>query len=85
MNFPGLKGKESCKKWQRSFFYVKNLKEGADYINLPPFDASGPSEQDSWSAPLPRPSLDIMKILQWIAALQKDGNLKPSDLLLTFL
>jgi hypothetical protein len=29
-DFPGLKGKESSKKWQRSFFYVKNLKEGAD-------------------------------------------------------
>jgi hypothetical protein len=43
-DFPGLKGKESCKKWQRSFFYVKNLKKGADYINLPPFDASGPGE-----------------------------------------
>jgi hypothetical protein len=43
-NFLGLKGKESCKKWQRSFFYVKNLKEGADYINLPSFDASGPGD-----------------------------------------
>jgi hypothetical protein len=83
--FPGLKGKGSCKKWQRSFFYVKNLKEGADYINLPPFDASGPGERDSWSAPLPRPSPDIMKILQRITALQKDSNLKPSDLLLAFL
>jgi hypothetical protein len=63
VDFPGLKGKESCKKWQRSFFYVKNLKEGADYINLPPFDASRPGERDSWCAPLPRPSPDIMKIL----------------------
>jgi hypothetical protein len=41
-DFPGSRGKESCNKWQRSFFYVKNLKEGADHINLPPFDASGP-------------------------------------------
>jgi hypothetical protein len=40
MGFSRLKGKESCKKWQRSFFYVKNLKKGVDYINLPPFDAS---------------------------------------------
>jgi hypothetical protein len=24
-DFSGLKGKESCKKWQRSFFYVKKL------------------------------------------------------------
>jgi hypothetical protein len=85
VDFPGLKGKESCKKWQRSFFYVKNLKEGADYINLPPFDASGPGERDSWSAPLPHPSPDMTKILQRITALQKDGNLKPSDLLLAFL
>jgi hypothetical protein len=46
-SFPGLKGKESCKKWQRSFFYVKNLKRGSDYINLLPFDASGPGERDS--------------------------------------
>jgi hypothetical protein len=33
--FPGLKGKESCKKWQCSVFYVKNLKKGVDNINLP--------------------------------------------------
>jgi hypothetical protein len=83
-DFPGLKGKESYKKWQRSFFYMKNLKEGADHINLPPFDANGP-ERDSWSAPLPRPMLDMEKILQRISALQKDGGLKPSDLLLAFL
>jgi hypothetical protein len=84
MDVPGLKGKESCKKWQRSFFYVKNLKEGADHINLPPFDANRP-ERDSWSAPLPHPALDVEKILQWISALHKDGGLKPSDLLLAFL
>jgi hypothetical protein len=84
VEFPGLKGKESCKKWQRSFFYVKNLKEGADYINLPPFDANGP-ERDSWSAPLPRPAPDVAKILQRVNALQKEGGLKPSDLLLAFL
>jgi hypothetical protein len=63
-DFPGLKGKESCKKWQRSFFYVKNLKKGADYINLPPFDANGLSERDSWSASLPRPMPNMVKILR---------------------
>jgi hypothetical protein len=83
-DFPGLKGKESCKKWQRSFFYVKNLKEGADHINLPPFDANGP-ERDSWSAPLPPAVPNMEKILQWISALQKEGGLKPHDLLLAFL
>jgi hypothetical protein len=84
-DFPRLKGKESCKKWQRSFFNVKNLKKEANYINLPPFDANGPGERDSWSAPLPRPTPDVLKILQRITALQKEGGLKPSDLLLAFL
>jgi hypothetical protein len=83
-DFPGLKGKESYKKWQRSFFYVKNLKEGADHINLPPFDTNGP-ERDSWSAPLPRATPDVEKILQRISAMQKEGGLKPHDLLLAFL
>jgi hypothetical protein len=85
VDFPESRGKESYKKWQHSFFYVKNLKEGADYINLPTFDADGPSEWDSWSAPLPRLMPDMTKILRYITALQKDGKLKPSDLLLAFL
>jgi hypothetical protein len=62
---------------------VKNLKKGANYINLPPFNANGPGERDSWSASLPRPMPDMVKILQRIT--QKEGNLKPSDLLLAFL
>jgi hypothetical protein len=61
--FLWLKGKESCKKWQCSFFYVKNLKKGVDHINLPPFDASGPSECDTWSASLPSPGSDMVKII----------------------
>jgi hypothetical protein len=67
------------------FLLCEESEEGVDYINLPPFDASGPSERDSWSASLPRPTPDMVKILQRITALQKDGNLKPSDLLLAFL
>jgi hypothetical protein len=83
-DFPGIKGKESCKKWQRSFFYVKNLKEGADHINLPPFDANRP-KRDSWSAPLACPAPEMEKILQRISTLQTEGGLQPPDLLLAFL
>jgi hypothetical protein len=83
-DFPGIKGKESCKKWQCSFFYVKNLKEGTDHTNLPPFEASEPA-RDSWSTPLPRPLLDMEKILQRISTLQTEGGLEPFDLLLAFL
>jgi hypothetical protein len=35
-------GKESCKKWQRSFFYAKNLLTGVDDINLSGFKLSAP-------------------------------------------
>jgi hypothetical protein len=83
--FPGLEGKESCKKWQRSFFYVRNLKKVIDCINLPPFDTSRPGKHDSWSASLPRAGSDMAKVLQRIVALQAEGGLKPSDLLLAFL
>jgi hypothetical protein len=82
-DFPSIKGKESCKKWQRSFFYVKNLKEGADHINLPPFDASGP-ERDSRSTSLSHPSPDMEKILQRISTMQMEGGLEPADLMLAF-
>jgi hypothetical protein len=54
--FPKLLGKESCKKWQRSFFYAKNLREDADHVNLPPFVPGGPGERGSWKASLPSPS-----------------------------
>jgi hypothetical protein len=33
---PKLSGKESCKKWQRSFFNAKNLGTDVDHVNLPP-------------------------------------------------
>jgi hypothetical protein len=83
-DFPGIKGKKSCKKWQRSFFYVKNLKEGEDHINLPPFAVGGP-ERANWSAALPRLSPDMEEILLWITTLQTEGGLEPTDLLLAFL
>jgi hypothetical protein len=66
-------------------FYVKNPKKGVDHINLPPFKVGGPGERDSWSASLPNPGPDMVKILQRIVTLEAEGNLKPSDLLLAFL
>jgi hypothetical protein len=83
-DFPGIKGKESCKKWQCSFFYVRNLREGEDHINLPPFEVGRP-ERENWSVAPPRPSPDMEKILQRVATLQTEGGLEPTDLLLAFL
>jgi hypothetical protein len=63
---------------------MKNLKKGENHINLLPFEVGRP-ERDNWSAPHPRPSLDVEKILQRITTLQTEGGLEPSDLLLAFL
>jgi hypothetical protein len=63
---------------------MKNLKEGEDHINLPPFEAGGP-ERDNWSAAPPHPSLDMEEILQRITTLKMEGGLEPTDLLLAFL
>ena len=42
--FPRIQGLESCRKWQRSFFYVKNTTE-VDMINLPRFAIGPPTAQ----------------------------------------
>jgi hypothetical protein len=85
VRFPKLSGKESCKKWQISFFYAKNLWEDADHINPPPFVPGGPRERDSWKTSLPSPGPDMVNILKWIIALQGEGSLKAPDLLLAFI
>ena len=46
--FPRVLGLESCRKWQRTFFYVKNTGD-EDLINLPPFDLPPPNEQFNWN------------------------------------
>ena len=46
-------GLESCKKWQRSFFYVKN-RGLADRIRLPPFIIGTPSRANWTYCPDPK-------------------------------
>ena len=41
-NFPRIQGLESCRKWLRSFFYVKNSTD-VDRINLPAFVLDPPT------------------------------------------
>ena len=42
--FPRIDRLESCRKWQRSFFYVKNT-TNVDPINLPRFSIGPPTTQ----------------------------------------
>jgi hypothetical protein len=71
--FLKLMGKESCKKWQRSFFYAQNLGKDVNHVNLPPFELGGPGERDNWSTSLSGPGPDMVNIFQRIVALQWEG------------
>jgi hypothetical protein len=56
--FPKIQGLESCRKWQRSFFYVSQKvppenTEGTrseDFINLPEYEAGPPTEFALWNS-----------------------------------
>jgi hypothetical protein len=56
--FPKIQGLESCRKWQRSFFYVsqkatpEELEEAHfdDFINLPPYEAGPPTDFSLWNS-----------------------------------
>jgi hypothetical protein len=47
-DFPKIELLESYKKWQKSFFYVKNTTD-VDLLNLPPFVDEPPLEMKNWT------------------------------------
>ena len=47
--FPRIKGLESCKKWLKSWFYVKNRDPKVDLIRLPKFKIGPPTEEHNWT------------------------------------
>ena len=48
--FPPIPLIQSVKLWQKSYFYVKNVAQQGDYVNLPAYVAGPPAgRQPSWS------------------------------------
>jgi hypothetical protein len=47
-DFPKVELLESCKKWQKSFFYVKNTTD-VDLLNMPPFVDELPLVMKNWT------------------------------------
>jgi hypothetical protein len=81
--FPKVDIVDSAKKWQRSFFYVKNVQPGVDGIDLPPFTNTVPAEKLNW-AMKPRANPDLTKMLARVKELVDTHGLKGTDLLCTF-
>jgi hypothetical protein len=80
--FPRVQGLESCKKWLRTFFYVKNSSD-VDRINLPKF-VVGPPTKLNWNYDPRDLDREVNLIHKVVHQLRKDG-LTGDDLLATFL
>jgi hypothetical protein len=84
--FPKTALPKSVKKWQDTYFYVRNIYPDSDCLNLPAYVA-GPSagERDNWGQrPRPVPAV-ITNILSRLQELVNVGGLKASDLLAAFI
>ena len=81
--FPRIFGLESCRKWQRSFFYVKNTTE-ADLINLPSFAIGPPTAQLNWNYNPKDNVAEVNHIHQIVEQLKSEG-MTADDLLATLI
>jgi hypothetical protein len=74
---------ESCRKWQRTFFYVKNI-GAADLINLLAYVAGEPSWVN-WLYNPKQSDKETNRIFQYIEGLQEDHEPKADNIVRTFI
>jgi hypothetical protein len=82
-NFPKVELLESCKKWQKSFFYVKNTTDD-DLLNLPPFVDEPPLAMKNWTYN-PKNSVVPANALDRVKVDLRDAGLTPQDLVACFI
>jgi hypothetical protein len=74
---------ESCKKWQKSFFYVKNTTD-ADLLNLPPYVDEPPFEMKNWTYN-PKNTVGLVNALHRVKGGLRDAGLTPQDIVACFI
>jgi hypothetical protein len=74
-DFPKVELLESCKKWQKSFFYVKNTTD-VDLLNLPPFVDEPPLAMKNWTYN-PKNSVMPVNALHRVKGELRDAGLTP--------
>ena len=82
--FPRVLGLESCRKWQRTFFYVKSA-AAPELINLPPFSLAPPTEQQNWGFNPKELILDVNFTHDLLVEFMAAKQLTSDDLLRTFI
>jgi hypothetical protein len=74
---------ESCKKWQKTFFYVKNTTQ-VDLINLPAYVDVPPHEMKNWTYN-PRSTVGAVNALHRVMGELCDAGLTPKDIIACFI
>jgi hypothetical protein len=82
-DYPKVELLESCKKWQKSFFYVKNTTD-VDLLNLPPFVDEPPLAMKNWTYN-PKNSVVPANALDRVKVDLRDAGLTPQDLVACFI
>jgi hypothetical protein len=82
-DFPKVELLESCKKWQKSFFYVRNTTD-VDLLNLPPFVDVPPLAMKNWTYN-PKSSVTAVNALDRVKVDLRDAGLTPQDLVACFI
>jgi hypothetical protein len=81
--FPKIELLESCKKWQKTFFYVKNTTT-VDLINLPPYVDVPPHEMKNWTYNH-RGSVSTINALHRVMGELCDAGLTSEDIITCFI
>jgi hypothetical protein len=82
-DFPKIELLESCKKWQKSFFYVKKTKE-VDLLNLPPYVDIPLTEMKNWTYN-PKNTVGPVNALHRVKDDLRDAGLTPEDIITCFI
>jgi hypothetical protein len=78
-----MSGLESCRKWQRTFLYIKNT-GSADLINLPAYVAGDPTKLN-WTYNPKESHQETNRICEYIEGLRKTDMPSADDIVRTFI
>jgi hypothetical protein len=82
-DFPKIELLESCKKWQKRFFYVKNT-TAVDLLNLLPYVDEPPFEMKNWTYN-PKNTVGLANALHRVKGELRDAGLTPQDIITCFI
>jgi hypothetical protein len=82
-DFPKIELLESCKKWQETFFYMKNTTD-EDLINLPEYVDILPTEMKNWTYN-PRSLVEIVNDLHRVMGKLSNAGLTLEDIIAYFI